>query len=111
MEKLEGISLGENNEIGVYGSDPVPGAWVLSNDTVNPDGTVFTGPADPSKCGRSTAPGTCFEWIGSLGLRQDVRYHPAEQFWALQWAEAGLFTALAVLLAGFCVWWVRRRLV
>jgi hypothetical protein len=111
MEKLEGISLSEGNEIRVFGSDPVPGAWVLSNDTISPDGSVFTGPVDPSKCGRSAAPGTCFDWIGSLGLRQDVRYHPAEQFWALQWVEAGLFTALAVLLAGFCVWWVRRRLV
>ena len=52
----------------------------------------------------------CFEWIGSLGLRQHIRYHPADQFWALQWAETGLFIALALLLAGFCVWWVRRRL-
>jgi hypothetical protein len=110
MEKLEGISLGQDNEIRVFGSDPVPGAWVLSNDTINPDGSVFTGPVDPSKCGRSAAPGTCFEWIGSLGLRQDVRYHPADQFWALQGAEAGVFTALALLLAGFCVWWVRRRI-
>jgi hypothetical protein len=35
---------------------------------------------------------------------------PADHFWPLQWAEAGIFIAIAVLLAGFCFWWTRRRL-
>ena len=111
LERIEGISISEGNEIRVFGADPVPGAWVLSNDTITATGEPFVGPADPTKCGRAASPRVCTEWLGSLGLRQDVRYHPAEQFWTLQWAEAGLFAALAVLLAGFCVWWVRRRLV
>jgi hypothetical protein len=29
---------------------------------------------------------------------------------ALQWAETGIFVALALVLAGFCCWWIRRRL-
>jgi hypothetical protein len=43
-------------------------------------------------------------------LRQDLTYHPANHFWPLQWTEAGVFAAIAVLLAGFCFWWIRRRL-
>jgi hypothetical protein len=46
----------------------------------------------------------------ALGLRQDLTYHPASHFWPLQWTEAGIFIALAVMLAGFCFWWTRRRL-
>lgn len=77
---------------------------------VTPSGQVFTGPADPSICGRNATPGTCREWLGTLGLRQDITYHPASHFWSLQWAETGIFLALAGLLAGFCFWWLRRRL-
>ena len=33
-----------------------------------------------------------------------------EHFWPLQFAETGIFLAAAVLLAGFCFWWTRRRL-
>ncbi|MGH3927492.1 MAG: hypothetical protein ACRDTT_32295, partial [Pseudonocardiaceae bacterium] len=31
-------------------------------------------------------------------------------FWSLQWAETGILLAVAVLHAGFCFWWTRRRL-
>ena len=110
LDQINGISLTGGNEITVYGGNPVPGAWVLSNETITPNGEVFSGPVDTTKCGRAASPGACFEWLGSLGLRQDVRFHSADQFWALQWAEAGIFAALAVALAGFCMWWMRRRL-
>ena len=49
-------------------------------------------------------------WVGTLGLRQDMTYQPASHFWPLQFAETGIFVAVAVLLAGFCFWWTRRRL-
>ena len=50
----------------------------------------------------------CHEWLGSLGLRQDLLYHSGSHFWPLQWAETALFGALAGLLAWFCFWWSRR---
>jgi hypothetical protein len=35
-------------------------------------------------------------------------YQPANRFWALQGLETGILAAAAVLLAGFCYWWVHR---
>ncbi|MFE7115255.1 ABC transporter permease [Streptomyces sp. NPDC057654] len=35
-------------------------------------------------------------------------YHPASQFWSLQWTQAGLVVVLAALFAWFAVRWMRR---
>jgi hypothetical protein len=40
----------------------------------------------------------------------DLEDQPANRFWVLQWRETSIFIGLALLLAGFCTWWVRRRL-
>ena len=87
-----------------------PGAWVITNRTVTPTGELFTGPADPTVCGREAPPRSCVNWAGTLGLRQDAAYQPTSRFWAFQWLETAIFLAAATLLAGFCSWWVRRRL-
>jgi len=84
--------------------------WVLANNTITTTGDVFTGPANPQYCGQDHGPRACIDWVGSLGLRQDLSYQPASHFWSLQWAETGIFLAAAVLLVGFCFWWTRRRL-
>ena len=108
---LEGVSVNpETAQMTVFGSDNLPEAWVLSNQTVTDTGQAFTGPVDPQYCGPDAGFTECQEWIGTLGLRQDLTYHPASHFWPLQWAETGIFVAVAVLLAGFCFWWTRRRL-
>lgn len=39
-----------------------------------------------------------------------VVYQPANRFWIFQTYETLLFVALAAVLAGVCIWWVRRRL-
>jgi hypothetical protein len=39
-----------------------------------------------------------------------VAYQPANRFWTFQAIETALFVALALALAGGCVWWVRHRL-
>jgi hypothetical protein len=39
-----------------------------------------------------------------------VTYQPPSRFWAFQGLETALFIVLALLLAGLCFWWVRRRL-
>jgi ABC-2 family transporter len=111
VENLHGISISnDSGAMEVFGAD-LADAWTVSNRSITTTGATFTGPADPTVCGPQGAPAKCEEWIGSLGLRQDLVYHPDSHFWSLQWAEAGVFLGLAALLAGFCFWWIRRRVV
>jgi hypothetical protein len=34
----------------------------------------------------------------------------ASRYWPFQWYEMAIFIGLALILAGFCLWWIRRRL-
>jgi ABC-type transport system involved in multi-copper enzyme maturation permease subunit len=38
-----------------------------------------------------------------------VTYQPANRYWTFQWLETGIFSALALLAAAGCYWWVTRR--
>jgi hypothetical protein len=104
------ISVGEANEMTVGVPDNLPDAWVLSNQTITDTGQVFSMPADSQYCGLAASAQACDEWLGSLGLRHELIYHPANHFWPLQWAETGMLLAIAALLAAFCFWWTRRHL-
>jgi hypothetical protein len=108
--KIGGLGISDNGtRMMVEGRVDLPGAWVLDNQVIGPDGKPFTGPADREACNRETGPQTCMRWIASLGLRQQVTYLPASRFWTLQWYETGIFLVLAALLAGFCFLWLRPR--
>jgi hypothetical protein len=112
VQHIQGISIGgSSGTMDVFGNEQIDGAWTVGNRTLSSDGTTFTGPADLTKCGPDGSPNECHEWLGSLGLRQDLLYHPGSHFWPLQWAEAGVFIGLAGLLAAFCFWWIRHRIV
>jgi ABC-type transport system involved in multi-copper enzyme maturation permease subunit len=87
----------------------MPGAWVISNQTINAAGHVFTGPATPACLGHK-GPQACAASLGKLHLRQLITYQPASRYWAFQWYETAIFLALAMALAGFCFWRIRRRL-
>jgi hypothetical protein len=97
---------------------PDPGAWVISNQTINAAGHVVSGVAvslDAGPCALAAPPlppfsPACFTKISQLGYRQQVAYQPASRFWAFQWFETAIFLALSLGLAGFCFWWIRRRL-
>jgi ABC-2 family transporter protein len=45
-----------------------------------------------------------------LRIREVVTYQPLGRYWEFQWYEAAIFFAAALVLAGFCLWWVRHRL-
>jgi hypothetical protein len=108
---LDGVSINpDTGQMTVFGSANLPDAWVLSNQTMTDTGDVFTGPYDPQYCGIDATFQTCQEWLGALGLRQELIHHPANHFWPLQWTETGILIAIAALLAGFCFLWTRRRL-
>ena len=83
------------------------GAWVLSSQVVDKAGHPAQITTNPLCFGSNFA--ACQAWIGRLHLRQVVAYEPASRFWDFQWAETAIFVGLAVALAGFCVWWIRRR--
>jgi hypothetical protein len=51
----------------------------------------------------------CQSSLARFHLRDLVSYEPASRFWAFQWAEAGIFLAIALVLAGFCLWRLIRR--
>ncbi len=92
------------------------GAWVTENRTLDPDGDpVEFLPAWAEAC--APAPQAdpvvveaCFTRLADEGYQQQVKYHPASDFWALQWRETGLLLGLAALLTGFSFWRIRRDL-
>lgn len=108
---IEEMAYGTGMPMQVFGYEP-RGAWVLSNTTITPNGQLLASPADPRYCDASgpDPANTCRDWVGGLGLRQSLIYHPASHFWPLQWVETGVFAAAALALVGFCFWWTRRRL-
>jgi hypothetical protein len=50
----------------------------------------------------------CVSTVGK-SYHELITYQPAGRYWPLQWAEFGLYAAMALLLGAFCMWWVRRR--
>ncbi|GAA4606224.1 transporter [Actinoallomurus liliacearum] len=89
-----------------------PGAWIVSQHTVNAAGRVVAPPSWVEQCPLENRQGSqaCFDRLSDLGYRQLVSYHPAGRFWAFQCEEAAIYLVVALSLAGFCVWWIRRRL-
>jgi hypothetical protein len=88
-----------------------PGAWSISQQTLNAAGHPVSPPAWLYKCiGSSRAEQRCFTRFAGLGYRQLVSYQPASRFWAFQYGETAIYLLLAVALAGLCGWWLRQRL-
>ena len=84
----------------------IPNAWIVSNQTVTTSGQVFTLPVvDACQSGTHYQ---CVAWLAKQNLRQLVTYQPASRYWEFQWYEAGIFTALSLLLAALCILLVRR---
>lgn len=84
----------------------IPNAWIVSNQTITPNGRPFTLTAVPACQDKDKS--DCVAWLAQQNLRQKVTYQPATRYWDFQWYETGIFLVLTVLLAGFCLTWVRR---
>jgi hypothetical protein len=89
-------------------SPNLPGAWVHSSQVTTAAGSTSLG-VTPRACGSAGTYNECVAAIARMHLRQVVVYQPASRFWTFQWYETAIYLALALVLAGFCVWWVRRR--
>jgi hypothetical protein len=114
---LEDFNFG-HDRLRVSATAADTGAWVLSSHTVDSSGhTVDTIPVSTSSGPCAPSPGApergisaCLAEITRLGYRQQVTYQASSRFWAFQWYETGIYTALTLGLTGFCFWWIRRRL-
>jgi hypothetical protein len=53
----------------------------------------------------SKAAGQCVTRL----VRQVLAYQPTSRYWPLQGYELAIFGGLALILAGFSFWWMRRR--
>ncbi|HMD92346.1 MAG TPA: hypothetical protein VKG80_06860 [Trebonia sp.] len=93
------------------------GAWVVSaSQTVTTPAHVATqaclrelsGGAGFDTKGGGALPEDCIASLARLHLRQVETYQPASRYWAFQWYETAIFLALALALAGFCFWRLRR---
>jgi hypothetical protein len=98
--------VGHNGTLTVPVTD-LPGAWIFSNQTITPSGRVFVLP-DVAACQSGTQQ-QCDAWLATQHLRRQIAYQPASRYRAFQWYETAIFLALALALAGFCVWWTRHR--
>jgi ABC-type transport system involved in multi-copper enzyme maturation permease subunit len=126
-DTLDSISIGrpgDNPILTVHTADR--GDWVLVNQTVGPDGRPAPMPARINEClgsdrspdpsagaanrAQAPSPKDCLDQLSAAGYRQRVVYQPADRFWRLQWTETAVFLTASALLAGVCLWWVRRRL-
>jgi len=92
-----------------------PEAWVLSTGAVNPSGTpVSAVPADclqamEAASGKASHP-ALLDCLSSHGIQIAVTYQPANRYWAFQWTETAIYIVLALAMAGYCFWRIRRRL-
>ncbi len=100
------VAAGSGGQIKVTAAVNLPGAWVLSNQTIAASG--YTSVPATQAC-TSGSIQTCNAYLGTLHLRQLVTYQPASRYWPFQWYEMAIFLALALVLAGACFWWVRHR--
>jgi hypothetical protein len=106
---LQGLLISNNSKMIVQGAVNKPGAWILSNQTIDPAGHVFTGPPTTACVSQTNSFQACQASVSRLHLRQLVTYQPASRFWALQGYETAIFLTAALALAGLCFWWVSRR--
>jgi hypothetical protein len=95
------------------------GDWVLSNETVGPDGVAgplpqwmhdcLPRPGDaPTRVEGRDRIGACLERLSKEGYRQRLVYHRASSFWTLQWRETAVYLVMAGLLCAAAVRLTRR---
>ena len=111
------LGLGASATYQTVGDPTIPNAWVLSNRMVDKAGRAatprsvhtFVQRACPLPTRPSRAAGNdCFARINAH-FHLAVTYLPAGRYWPLQWSETAIFLGAALVLAGFCFWWILQR--
>jgi hypothetical protein len=111
----------------VVGNPSIPNAWVLSSRLVDkadhaatPQALhrfiqhrcrVLAAQAHANGVSRArlnpTLTRQCLRQL-SANFHLAVTYQPASHYWSLQWYETAIFLGAALILAAFCLFWVRR---
>jgi hypothetical protein len=103
-----GGDVGGAHGLFVQTQPDMAGAWILSTRIITPAGRPASSePATRACMGDTATARTCDACLEGLHLRQTVTYQPASRYWPLQWYETGIYLALALALAGLCLWWIR----
>jgi hypothetical protein len=108
-----GQVIGQNGTINLPGGQQGigfqsgPGGIWLGNVGRCPNIPAGAAIGPGSNLGRSGALQTC---VDKLGVHQQLIYQPISRYWIFQGCELAIFLGAAAVLAGFCFWWVRRRL-
>jgi ABC-type transport system involved in multi-copper enzyme maturation permease subunit len=108
VASLTEMGFGNNGRLVVQTQPNIPGAWILSSQIVTPAGRPASSEPATQACERNGAAQACDDYIEGLHLRETVTYQPASRYWAFQWYETGIYLAVALAMAGFCFWWIRR---
>ncbi|MGD0592760.1 MAG: hypothetical protein ABSB54_03645 [Acidimicrobiales bacterium] len=112
----------------------IPNAWIISVQIRDRAGGGLANQYLQKVCpnlGQPPAPGTGGIPGGGVGARvapgganglqecgvklsamfhEVVTYQPANRYWTFQWYELAIYLVASLILAGVCIWWVRRRL-
>lgn len=83
----------------------IPGAWIVTDQTITPDGHTFN-LLETSQCTDLAMPQTD-DCLAKQDLRQVVEYQPANRFWEFQGIETVILLTASVLLAAGGVLWIR----
>jgi len=87
----------------------IPNAWVHSTTIIDEAGHEITVEAVKSSGAFAGAGPEAIISKLSATYNALVVCQPAELFWLFQGFETAVFLGLAFAMAGFCFWWVRRR--
>jgi hypothetical protein len=112
----------------------LPNAWIYSTHVVDSAGHGLTPATVAATCPtlpfpgngggpppgggtriRVAAPGGVQDALHNCVTKLSATYHevvtyqPANRYWTLQWGETAVYFIVALVMAGFCFWWIRNR--
>jgi ABC-type transport system involved in multi-copper enzyme maturation permease subunit len=134
QQSVQGVGQMNGGPFMLFAGDPnIPNAWFTSAQFVDKAGhplssqvltstcpLLLQGPGPGAPTGGSVhsaipVPGgrnalqDCITKLSST-YHEVVMFQPASRYWSFQSIELAIYLGAAVVLAGTCIWWVRRRL-